>query len=58
MEPYVLVPNERISRSKTSEKLIVDGFSDLTKSSYKNDAIRLWNDCPDSVTMCNSIYTA
>ena len=30
---------ERLSRAKTSEKLLVSGHSELLKSTFKNDAI-------------------
>ena len=47
-----------ISGSKMSDKLVVTGQSDLVKSTFKNDAINLWNSCPDSITKCTSIYSA
>ena len=55
---YLLANDERLSRSKMSDKLVVTGHSDLVKSTFKNDAINLWNLCPDSITKCTSIYSA
>ena len=53
VKKYILEADERISRSKISDKLFVKGHSDLMKSSYKNDAPKLWNICPDSKTSSN-----
>ena len=58
VKKYILEADERILRSKISDKLLVKGHSDLMKSSYKNDAIKLWNNCPDSITKCTSVYSA
>ena len=38
--------------------ILVNGYSDIMKSSYKNDAIKLWNNCPYSITKCTSVYSA
>ena len=27
-------------------------------SSYKNDAMKLWNNCPETITKCTSVYSA
>ena len=58
VKKYILEADERISRSKISDKLLVKGNSDLMKSSNKNDAIKLWNNCPDSLTKCTSVNSA
>ena len=58
VEKYILKTDERLSRSKTSEKLLLSGHSDLMKSCFKNDALKLWNNCPDSITKCTSLYSA
>ena len=55
---YILGHAERLSGAKTSEKLLVSGHSDLIKSSIKNDTITLWNNCPDSITKCTSLFSA
>ena len=47
--------SERISRSKMSDKLLANGFSDHSKTSFKNDAIRLWNNSPIFVSFQISI---
>ena len=56
---YSLGNEERLSRSKTSDTLVVIGHSDLEKSTFKYDALlNLWNNCPDSITKCTSLYSA
>ena len=55
---YSLGKDERLSRSKMSEKLVVTGHSDLVQSTFKSDTLNLWNNCPDSITKCTSLYSA
>ena len=55
---YTLNATERLSRTKTSDKLLISGHSDLQKSTFKNDAIMLWNNCLDSITKCTSLIAA
>ena len=55
---YELTKKDRISRSIVSGKLKDYGKSELVKSSFKSDGIRLWNNCPDKITKCNSLFTA
>ena len=55
---YIIGATERLSRAKTSEKLLMSGHSELVKSTFKNDAIILWNNCPDSITKCTSLFSA
>ena len=58
VDKYILKTDERLSRSKTSEKLLLNGHYDLMKSCFKNDALKLWNNCPDSITKYTSLYSA
>ena len=55
---YSLGKDERLSRSKMSEKIVVTGHSDLVQSTFRSDALNLWNNCPDSITKCTSLYSA
>ena len=56
---YSLGNEERLSRSKTSDTLVVIGHSDLEKSTFKYDALlNLWKNFPDSITKCISLYSA
>ena len=44
------------TRATTSGRLIEHGLSCLSQKSCINDAVRLWNKLPSSVTECVSLY--
>ena len=43
------------TRNCTKGRLIESGFSSLSQKTCINDAVRLWNSLPDSVTLCESL---
>ena len=45
--------NEIITRSQIKGTLIINGHSELTRNSFKNDSKILWNHCPDEITKNN-----
>ena len=47
-----------ISRSSKKGALIVNGKSELRQSSFKNDAAKNWNNAPECIKQCKSLYSA
>ena len=48
----------RKSRSISSGKLIEEGTTEKSISTFINDATRAWNKAPTAIKVCKSLYTA
>ena len=51
-------PNLAVTRAASAGALLEKGFSQISSKTFKNDAIRVWNKCPNSIKECTSIYSA
>ena len=43
------------TRACTNGRLIESGFSSLSQKTCINDAVKMWNSLPDSITMCETL---
>ena len=46
------------TRAVTSGRLIKVGVSSCAKSSFHNDGVKAWNNAPESIKSCKSIWAA
>ena len=51
-------PNVRSMRSITNDMLLVQSFSELSKSTFTNDGIKAWNLAPKNFKDCTTYATA
>ena len=49
---------ERRTRAADQNQLNVGIGCSILNSTFKNDAARLWNQAPDDIKACTSLYTA
>ena len=49
---------QRMSRASTRGNLVIKGKTELRQSSFINDAAKIWNNAPTSVTHCKSLSSA
>ena len=48
----------RATRAVTRGDLVELGKSELVQSTYLSDASKAWNNCPDSVKLCKTLWSA
>ena len=61
--PTIIYRQERLennlcTRACANGRLIETGYKPLSLKTFKNDAVRLWNNAPVSITKNKSLYSA
>ena len=51
-------PDLAVTRAATNGALVEMGFSQISSKTFKNDAVRVWNRCPNNIKESVSFYTA
>ena len=51
-------PTQMTTRAACNGALIEKGFNHISSKTFKNDAIRVWNKCPQNIKESVTIYTA
>ena len=55
---FQVVTNDCFTRAVSNGDLVEPGRTDLVKSSYINDASKVWNNSPKDIKECTSIWAA
>ena len=58
LEKKLYDPELMVTRAASAGALIEKGFTSISSKTFKNDAIRVWNKCPQIIKDSATIYTA
>ena len=54
----LMVPEQREARSSAKGQLKITGASEGMKKTFINDSKKIWNNAPNDIKSCGSIYAA